>query len=148
MDKVRNPVSILIAEDDDEFYLLMEEAMKELAIPAPLKRFINGEELVTYLSQGGAKGSAPGPRHCLILMDLNMPKKTGHEALREIRAMPELRKIPIVIMTISTDPRDITRCYDAGANSFITKPFDFDQLLKTFEVFQQYWLENVQLPLS
>jgi len=147
MDKVKNPVSILVAEDDDEYYLLLEETMKELEITAPMHRFVNGEELMKYLTDGGAK-STNGPMHCMILMDLNMPKKTGHEALREIRAIPELRQIPIVIMTVSSDPRDVARCYEAGANSFITKPFDFEQLVKTFEIFKQYWFERVQLPLS
>jgi len=142
MDRFKEPVGILIAEDDDEYFGLLQEAMKETAIKGPVQRFADGEALMNHLGLRGKNSS----ERLMILMDLNMPKKTGHEALREIRAIPELRKIPIVIMTVSNDPRDIARCYEAGANSFITKPFDFDQLLKTFEIFKQYWLERVQLP--
>ena len=147
MDRLKNPVSILVAEDDDEYYGLLEEAMKELAFSSRLERFVNGEDLLTFLQQDKIR-EEKNTTHLIILMDLNMPKKTGHEALKEIRAIPSLRKIPIIIMTVSNDPRDIARCYESGANSYITKPFDFEQLLKTFEIFKQYWFEKVQLPLN
>lgn len=143
----QDDVTILIAEDDDEYYLLLEESMKEAAINNPVHRFSDGEALMDHLNERIKTPPSPSA-HCLILMDLNMPRKTGHEALREIRAIPELRRIPVVIMTVSTDPRDVKRCYESGANSYICKPFDYEQLIRTFRILKEYWFEKVQLPLN
>ncbi|MGE0267082.1 MAG: response regulator [Candidatus Omnitrophota bacterium] len=142
MTKTHGPVSVLVAEDDDEYFELLKELMDEAGFGPRVQRFANGEELMTFLSARGRNQAAT-----VIMMDLNMPRKTGYEALKEIRANPDLRRIPVVMMTVSSDPMDIARCYESGANSYITKPFDFTQLLETLKVFRQYWIEKVTLPV-
>jgi len=111
-------------------------------------RFVeDGEALLDYLYQRGPYG-APGaaPRPGLILLDLNMPKKSGREALREIKADPNLRAIPIVMLTTSKSEEEIYRSYDLGANSFITKPVTFAAMVEIMNVVTSYWFSIVELP--
>ena len=110
-------------------------------------RFVNdGEDLMDYLARRGAYAGANAPRPGLILLDLNMPRKDGREALAEIKADPELRKIPIVVLTTSRAEEDIFRTYDLGVSSFITKPVTFEGLVDAMKVLAEYWFEIVQLP--
>jgi CheY-like chemotaxis protein len=108
----------------------------------------NGEDLLDYLWRRG-KYEAPGeaPRPGLILLDLNMPRKDGREALREIKSDPELRRIPVVVLTTSKADTDIGAIYELGANSFISKPFQFEALVNVMKVLGQYWFKTVELPL-
>ena len=100
-----------------------------------------------YLHQlGGYADGTDSPRPGLILLDLNMPKKDGREALKEIKADPDLRKIPVVVLTTSKAEEDIYRSYDLGVNSFITKPVSFDALVGTMKALAQYWFQIVELP--
>jgi len=147
MSKDIEPISILIAEDDNDYIILVKEALSELKYDGSVKAFSNGEELINFLRTERI-GEAGQAGRVLIILDLNMPKKDGHETLKEIRANSALRRLPVVVMTISTDPKEVARCYSEGANSFITKPYDFDQLLSTFTVFKEYWFEKVKIPLS
>jgi CheY-like chemotaxis protein len=86
------------------------------------------------------------PRPGLILLDLNMPKKDGREALREIKSDPELRRIPVVVLTTSKADTDISRIYELGANSFVTKPVTFEQLVNVMKILGNYWFNIVELP--
>src|SRR5207244_6121178 len=95
---------------------------------------------------GKYKDAAQAPRPGLILLDLNMPKKDGREALREIKTDPDLRKIPVVVLTTSRADTDIGRIYEIGANSFISKPVTFDSLVKVMKILGSYWFEVVELP--
>src|SRR5437660_11467420 len=141
------PIVILLADDDEEDRMLTSDALEESRV-VTARRFVeDGEELLDYLYQRGRYAdpdSAPSPG--LILLDLNMPRKDGREALREIKADPNLRRIPVIVLTTSKAEEDIYRTYDLGANSFITKPVTFEGLVSVMRDIGRYWIEIVELP--
>ena len=140
---------IVMAEDDADDRLLVKDALKECEWDADLRFVENGEELLDYLlRQGRFKQADQSPRPGLILLDLNMPKKDGREVLREIRSHTELRRIPVVVLTTSRADTDIERIYELGANSFISKPVQFDGLVGLMRVLSQYWFKTVELPVT
>ena len=140
-------IFILMADDDADDRLLAKDALNECKITNALHFVENGEELLDYLRQEGKYASlANTPRPGLILLDLNMPRKDGREALQEIKADPRLRSIPVVVLTTSKAETDISRIYELGANSFITKPVSFDALIKVMSDLVHYWFELVELP--
>lgn len=145
----RTTVTILMADDDEDDYLLAREALVESRLANNLHLVKNGEELMDYLYRRGRYiREIDSPRPGLILLDLNMPKKDGREALREIKADPQLRQIPIVILTTSKTEEDVYQTYDLGANSFITKPVTFSSLVEVMKLLGRYWFEMVELPLK
>lgn len=147
MNNRKNTVTILMAEDDPDDRLLTKEALVEGRVVNPIQFVENGEELLDYLNRRGQfRNARRFPRPGLILLDLNMPRKDGREALREIKTDPKLRQIPVVVLTTSTAEEDILRTYDLGANSFISKPITFDGLVEVMESLGHYWLEIVELP--
>jgi len=138
---------ILMAEDDSDDRLLVKDALAECRWEGDLRFVENGEELLDYLMRRGKYSqSAIAPRPGLILLDLNMPRKDGREALREIKTDAELRRIPVVVFTTSKADTDIGRLYDLGANSFISKPIQFDALVSVMRILGQYWFRTVELP--
>jgi CheY-like chemotaxis protein len=138
---------ILMAEDDTDDQLLVQEAFAECGVKEALRFVADGEELLDYLMQRGQyAGPLSAPRPGLVLLDLNMPRKDGREALREIRAHPDLRQVPIVVFTTSRADTDIRQVYELGANSFITKPPAFDALVSTVKRMVSYWFGLVELP--
>jgi CheY-like chemotaxis protein len=140
---------ILMADDDDDDRLLTRDAVAEAGLDGDVHFVQNGEELLDYLCRRGKyQAPAPAPRPGLILLDLNMPLKDGREALREIRADPELRRIPVVVLTTSKADTDIGAIYELGANSFISKPFQFEALVSVMKLLGQYWFKTVELPLG
>jgi CheY-like chemotaxis protein len=142
------PNIILMADDDDDDRLLALDALAEARLEGDLHFVENGEDLLDYLHHRGKyKSPASAPRPGLILLDLNMPRKDGREALREIKADPELRRIPIVVLTTSQADTDIGTIYELGANSFISKPFQFEALVAVMRILGQYWFKTVQLPV-
>jgi two-component system response regulator len=142
-----NPIVILMADDDADDRMLTRDALDESRVLNELRFVEDGEELMVYLTrQGKFANPEDSPRPGLILLDLNMPKKDGREALKEIKADPNLRRIPIVIMTTSKAEEDIFRSYDSGASSFITKPVTFDRLVELMRTLGEYWVEFVELP--
>lgn len=123
------------------------EALKQARLLNQLFRVRDGEELMDYLRRRGAyQAPEKAPPPALILLDLNMPRKDGREALREIKADPELRHYPVVVLTTSTAEQDIVRSYQYGVNSFITKPVTFPGLVEAVRVLGSYWFEIVELP--
>lgn len=139
--------TILMAEDDSDDQLLIKDAMAELHWEGDLRFVADGEELLDYLRHRGQYGQpASAPRPGLILLDLNMPRKDGREALQEIKADAKLRRIPVVVLTTSKAGTDIGRMYDLGASSFIAKPVYFDALVKVMGLLDQYWFHTVELP--
>ncbi len=140
-------VLILMADDDADDRLLAADALAEARLNNELRFVEDGEELMDYLNRRG-RWSAPGaaPRPGLILLDLNMPRKDGREALREIKAHPELRRIPVVVLTTSRAEEDVVRSYDLGASSFISKPVTFDGLVTAMKALGRYYIEIVELP--
>lgn len=138
---------ILMADDDDDDRRSAAKAWKIARSANPIQFVNDGEELMDYLYQRGKFAEMPEwTRPGLILLDLNMPKKDGREALREIKADPELRQIPVVVLTTSQAEEDIYRTYDLGASSFITKPVTFTGLIELTQALGNYWIEIVQLP--
>jgi len=147
MDHPGSPIIILLADDDEEDRMLAADAMQESRVVNDLRFVEDGEELLDYLyKRGRYSGPDAAPTPGLILLDLNMPRKDGREALREIKADPDLRRIPIVVLTTSKAEEDIYRTYDLGANSFITKPVSFEGLVNVMRDIGRYWIEIVELP--
>jgi len=144
-----NPITILMADDDEDDRMLTKQAFDESRLVNDLRFVHDGEELMEYLQRRGRfKDPDAAPRPSLILLDLNMPKKDGHQALREIKADPQLRQIRIVILTTSKAQEDIYKVYDISASSFITKPVTFEALVDVIKTLGKYWLEIVELPKS
>ena len=140
-------IVILMADDDADDRLLAKDALTECRLAGDLHFVENGEELLDYLYRRGKySATASAPRPGLILLDLNMPRKDGREALKEIKTDPELRKIPVVVLTTSRADTDIGRIYELGANSFISKPVSFDSLVEVMKILGRYWFEIVELP--
>lgn len=145
--KQPTPITILMADDDEDDRLLTIDALKESRVLNNLFCVGDGVELLEFLRREG-KYSNPedAPRPSLILLDLNMPRKDGREALQELKADPTLRSIPVVILTTSKAEEDMLRGYDLGCASYITKPVDFDGLVELMRALGRYWIEFVELP--
>jgi two-component system response regulator len=145
--KLPKPITILMADDDADDRQLTRDAFAESRLANDLRFVVDGEELLDYLKRRGRFADpAAAPRPGLILLDLNMPKKDGREALAEIKADPELRNIRVVVMTTSQAEEDIIRTYDLSAASFISKPVTFEGLVDVIKTLGKYWLEIVELP--
>lgn len=130
MVKSKEPLAILMADDDPDDCMLVEEALKESRINHELRFVYDGEELMDYLYyRDKYSGQAGSPRPGLILLDLHMPKKDGRKALKEIKDDPDLKKIPIAVLTTSEAKNDMDYCLDLGVNLFITKPVTFSGLV-------------------
>lgn len=141
-------ITILMADDDADDRLMAEDAMRENRLGNSFRTVEDGQELMDYLNQSGKYAHGNAPRPGLILLDLNMPKKDGRQALEEIKGNPELRRIPVVILTTSKTEEDVLRSYDLGANSFITKPVTFDRLVEIVRSLGNYWFTIVELPVG
>jgi len=138
---------ILIVEDSPEDFAATHRALRRAGLANPILRCEDGDEALDYLHRRGHYAD-PGesPRPGIILLDLNLPGTDGREVLAEIKADPGLRAIPVVILTTSTDERDVERCYDAGANSYITKPVDLDGFMRAIQRLKEFWFEIVIVP--
>ena len=140
-------IVILLADDDEDDRMLTIDALKESRLKNTLYCVNDGEELMHYLNREGKYSDAKlSPRPGLILLDLNMPKKDGREALKEIKKDKSLKSIPVVVLTTSKAEEDIYRTYDLGVNSFITKPVTFNGLVSVMKALGKYWFEIVELP--
>jgi two-component system, response regulator len=145
--RIRTPLTILMADDDEDDRLLTRQAFEEIRLINDLRFVVDGEELLEYLRGEGSYSAADSaPRPSLILLDLNMPRLDGREALIQIKADPRLRSIPIVILTTSKQEEDVLQSYDLGVSSFITKPVSFDGLVEVMRTLDNYWFEIVELP--
>lgn len=140
------PIDILLADDDPEDCMLARDALAESKLANRLFVVHDGEELLDFLNQRGKYNEENAPRPGLILLDLNMPRLDGREALARIKADASLRRIPIVVLTTSKAEEDIYRTYDLGANSYITKPVSFDGLVDVTRTLADYWFGIVKLP--
>lgn len=147
MRKTVKPVIFLMADDDPDDRLLIKEAFEESLISNSIYFVEDGVQLMDYLrKQDKYAHPAEAPTPDLILLDLNMPRKDGREALAEIKSDPHLRYIPVVVLTTSKAEEDIMRSYDIGAASYITKPVTFDGLVESIRGLGQYWVQIVRLP--
>ena len=141
------PINILLAEDDPDDRYLISEALDESRLNIHLYIVEDGEELLDYLYRRGKYADeSQWPTPGLILLDLNMPRKDGREALQEIKADPRLRRIPIVALTTSRAEEDVFRTYDSGVSGYIPKPVSFTGLLEVMNAIGLYWLQVAKLP--
>jgi len=141
------PVCLIFADDDENDFVLLSCAARRAQLPVTVSWVKDGIELLEYLRrQGRYSDVATYPAPALILLDLNMPRKNGREALQDIRRDPGLCSVPIVILTTSKSAEDIRLTYEAGANSFITKPAEFQRLVEIVQVLKRYWFEVAALP--
>ncbi|MCU7924393.1 MAG: response regulator [Candidatus Thiodiazotropha sp. (ex Dulcina madagascariensis)] len=141
---VAHPVEILLVEDNPGDARLAQEGMKEGKILNRLSIVSDGEQAMAFLCREGEYAQAPRPD--LILLDLNLPKKDGREVLAEIKANPRLKRIPVVILTMSKAEEDILRAYDLHANCYISKPIDLEKFIDVVNAIEQFWFTIVQLP--
>jgi CheY-like chemotaxis protein len=141
------PITILMADDDADDRTLTKEALEEGRLVNEIRFVENGEELLEYLRrQGKYAPPADAPRPGLILLDLNMPRKDGRAVLKDIKSDPDLRTIPVVVLTTSKADEDVYRSYDLGVNSYIVKPVTFEALVDILQTLEKYWFEIVELP--
>jgi CheY-like chemotaxis protein len=140
------PINVLLAEDDPDDRYLISEALDESRLNIHLYIVEDGDELLDYLYRRDKYADeSQWPTPGLILLDLNMPRKDGREALREIKSDPDFRRIPVVVLTTSVSEEDITRTYDLGVNSFIVKPSAFEKIVLLVRELNTYWFETVEL---
>jgi CheY-like chemotaxis protein len=144
----KDPITILMADDDDDDYVLTKKALKESKLLNTLIRVKDGEELIDYLLARGAYEGKAVARPGVILLDLNMPRMDGREALKVIKSEPTLSNIPVVVFTTSKAEEDVYRSYQLGGNSFITKPVTFENLITVMKTLGLYWFEIVELPYA
>lgn len=142
----KEPVVILMADDDDDDFMLTQKALTASKLLNTLVRVNDGEELLDYLLNRGDYEGKETLRPGIILLDLNMPRKDGREALQEIKEHDSLKNIPVVVFTTSKAEEDVYRSYQLGVNSFITKPVTFNNLLEVMTSLGRYWFEIVELP--
>lgn len=138
---------ILVAEDDPDDREFIREAFARVRLANPLFFVEHGIELLEYLRRSGRYADpASSPRPALVLLDLNMPRMGGGEALAQLRADPEFRALPVVVLTTSNDELDVERCYALGANSYVCKPMGFDALVAATRDIGHFWFEVARLP--
>jgi CheY-like chemotaxis protein len=137
-------VTILMVEDNPADARLTIEAFRDAKVLNNMSVVGDGVEAMGFLRRQGRYADAPRPD--LILLDLNLPKKDGREVLSEIKRDPDLRRIPVVVLTTSDDEKDVLRAYDLHVNAYIKKPVDLDQFMKVVEAVEDFWLTVVQLP--
>lgn len=143
----RKPMVILMADDDDDDFLLTQKALKQSKLLNTLIRVKDGEELLDYLlGRNDFTDRSAYERPGVILLDLNMPRMDGREALKQIKSNDDLNDIPVVVFTTSKAEEDIYKSYKLGVNSFITKPVTFDNLIQVMQTLGKYWFEIVELP--
>jgi CheY-like chemotaxis protein len=140
------PITILMADDDEEDRDLARDALEGTRLGDRMEFVTDGQDLIDYLRHQGPYADAATPRPSIILLDLNMPRKDGREALAELKADESLRQIPVVILTTSSDEVDVQNAYDLGASSYITKPVTHGKLVDVMQTVARYWSEVVELP--
>ncbi|HUL79380.1 MAG TPA: response regulator [Vicinamibacteria bacterium] len=144
MSDIGRPIEILLVEDNAGDARLAFEALRDSKIRNTLHHVKDGVEAVAFLRQQGEHAGAPRPD--LVLLDLNLPRKDGREVLSDIKQDPDLRRIPVVVLTVSKDEEDVLKSYDLHANCYVTKPLDFGQFLKVIHSIEDFWLTIVKLP--
>jgi len=147
MVRMTKPITILVADDDADDRMLIKDAFEEAKLNNEIHFVEDGEQLLSYLRRESEYANMAGEAYPgIILLDLNMPRKDGREALREIKADAELKRIPVVVLTTSRAEEDIIRTYGLGVSSFITKPVTFEGLVDVVKALNEYWIEIVTFP--
>jgi CheY-like chemotaxis protein len=146
METICEAVEILLVEDNPGDVRLTQEVLRDGKVRNNMSVVMDGVDAISFLQQTGEYAGAPRPD--IILLDLNLPKKDGREVLAEIKADPDLKHIPVVVLTTSSAEQDIFRSYDLHANCYVTKPVDLDQFIKVMKMIEDFWLTIVKLPRS
>ncbi|GAB3561000.1 response regulator [Spirosoma luteolum] len=139
-------MTILIADDDPDDRMFLEQAMRQNGYNQVIRCVDDGEDLMAYLRREGKYSEQDAPWPNLLILDLNMPRKNGFQALQEIKNDPQLRRLPVIVMTTSSADEDVIRTYNLGVNSFVTKPFNFSRLVEMIGALKVYWMDTVKLP--
>ena len=140
------PMTILIADDDADDRMFLEQAMRQNGYQQGIQFVEDGEDLMAYLRRQGRYNEQNAPWPNMLILDLNMPRKNGFQALAEIKDDPKLRRLPVIVMTTSSADEDIARTYNSGVNSFVTKPFNFNRLVEMVSTLKTYWMDTVKSP--
>jgi CheY-like chemotaxis protein len=139
--------TVLMADDDKDDCSLVEDGFKQTPFKVRVHFVEDGAQLMAYLrGQGNARNSVSSLLPDLILLDLNMPKKDGREALKEMKTLPHIREIPVLILTTSKSPQDVALCYGLGASAYIIKPSGFSQLVEALDSLGRFWFKTATLP--
>ena len=146
MDKIEEKQCIIVADDDTDDQFMLKEAFSSLNFDKEICTVENGEELLDYLNKRGKYNDMNLPVPKLILLDLNMPKIDGRQCLRMIKENKNFCKIPIIIFSTSNNPEDISQSYELGANSYIIKPYSYNELVEIIDVIKKYWFSIVKTP--
>jgi CheY-like chemotaxis protein len=143
-----NPTQpLLLIEDSDEDFETFQRMMRKWSVANPIYRCIDGDEALDFLYHTGQYiDPAKAPRPSIILLDLNLPGTDGREVIEQIKQDNSLKSIPVVVFTTSSNPKDIEACYGYGVNGYILKPININKLMRTFQIFIDYWFEAVVLP--
>ncbi len=139
-------MTILIADDDADDRMFLEQAMRQNCYNQCIQFVEDGEDLMEYLRRQGRYNELNAPWPNMLILDLNMPRKNGFQALSEIKNDPELRRLPVVVMSTSSADEDVIKTYNSGVNSFVTKPFNFNRLVEMVGTLKTYWMDTVKLP--
>lgn len=142
----RTSMLILIADDDADDRMFLEQALRQNGYTHEIRSVENGEELLDYLHQQGSYSTETAPQPTLLILDLNMPRMNGFQALEVIKDNAEMRRLPVVVMSTSSADEDVVRSYNLGVNSFVIKPFNYNRLVEVIAALKTYWLETVRLP--
>lgn len=145
-DKLEQKHCVLVADDDTDDQFMLKEAFASLKFDKEIRTVENGEELLDYLGKKGKYSDETLPFPKLILLDLNMPKIDGRQCLRLIKENPDYCKIPIIIFSTSNNPEDISQSYELGANSYIIKPYSYNELVEIIDIIKKYWFSVVKIP--
>jgi two-component system, response regulator len=149
MEKEQPEHTILLVEDSPEDYEATMRAFRKSGLANPIFRCVDGDDALDYLHQRGRyAGAERAPRPCVILLDLNLPGTDGRDVLAEVKAHDNLKTIPVIVLTTSSDERDVQRCYELGANSYIKKPVNLEGFLIAVQLLKEYWFEIVVLPAN
>jgi CheY-like chemotaxis protein len=138
------PIEVLLVEDDPGDVLMTREAFADYRIANRLNVVTNGEDAIAYMRKQGEFADVPTPD--LVLLDLNLPRRDGREVLREIKADPVLRRVPVVVLTTSEAEEDVLASYERHANAFVSKPVDFDRFVKAVRAIDDFFITVVRLP--
>ena len=139
---------ILLVEDNDEDYVTFERVLAQTGVPRPVHRCTGGDEALQFLAQCDAAGNHATALPAIIVLDLNMPGSDGREVLRRLKSDPRFRAIPVVIVTTSSNPRDVQACYEDGANSYIVKSIDLARFRRDMRLLVEYWFQASLLPAT
>ena len=139
-------MTVLIADDDADDRMFLEQAMRQNGYTQGIQFVEDGEDLMEYLRRQGRYDELNAPWPNMLILDLNMPRKNGFQALSEIKDDPKLRRLPVIVMTTSSADEDVVKTYNLGVNSFVTKPFNYNRLVEMVGTLKTYWMDTVKLP--